>query len=41
MADKFKGGELWIANWGSGKDLKVIKVQLFPYGANGYLPAAN
>jgi hypothetical protein len=23
MADKFKGGELWIGNWGSGEDLKV------------------
>ena len=27
MADKFKGGELWIGNWGSGGDLKVIQVQ--------------
>jgi len=30
MADKFKGGELWIGNWGSGGDLKVIRVQ-YPY----------
>ena len=27
MADKFKGGELWITNWGSGEDLKVNRIQ--------------
>jgi hypothetical protein len=41
MADKFKGGELWIANWDSGEDLKVIGLRLFPCGANNYLSAAN
>lgn len=41
MADKFKGGELWIANWDSGDDLKVIEVQALPCDANSYLPAAN
>jgi len=29
MADKFKGGELWVANWDSGEDLKVTGVQFF------------
>lgn len=41
MADKFKGGELWIANWDNGEDLKVIEAQLFPCDANSYLLAAN
>ncbi len=41
MADKFKGGELWIVNWDSGEDLKVIEAQVFPYDANRHLLAAN
>jgi len=32
MADKFKGGELWIGNWGSGEDIKVIQVQYYHMG---------
>ena len=27
MVDKFKGGELGIANWVSGEDLKVSRIQ--------------
>ena len=29
MADKFKGGELWIGNWGSNEDLKVIQINYY------------
>jgi len=32
MADKFKGGELWIGNWGSGEDLKL---QIDPANVSG------
>jgi hypothetical protein len=41
MADKFKAGELWIANWESGEDLKVIEMEVFPRKANSHLPAPN
>lgn len=32
MADKFKGGELWIGNWESREDLKVSEIQYSQLG---------